>query len=175
MNRRGIIVAATILCSFSGAASLAASAQDSPPLPAASPSQPTAPTQQPRKAKKIWTNEDLPDGAASTISQPGDPKNHAATRNAPAKPAKTAATFRKQLENLHAQLAVVEKQIADLKGFSKGETPGAIGLQMHKHYNADPIEDQLSKLEDKRKSLSAQIDALFDAARKQGIEPGQLR
>jgi hypothetical protein len=31
------------------------------------------------------------------------------------------------------------------------------------------------KLEEKRKVLAAKMDATFDAARKQGIEPGQLR
>ena len=72
-------------------------------------------------------------------------------------------------------MAGVEKQIADLRRFSKGEVPGANGMQMHKSYTMEPIEDQVRKLEEKRKSLAAQIDAVLDAARKRGIESAQLR
>jgi uncharacterized protein (UPF0335 family) len=39
----------------------------------------------------------------------------------------------------------------------------------------EPVENQVQKLEDKRKSIAAQIDGVYDAARKRGIEPGQLR
>jgi hypothetical protein len=46
---------------------------------------------------------------------------------------------------------------------------------MHKSYSTEPVEDQVRKLEEKRKSLAAKMDAVLDAARKQGIEPGQLR
>ena len=72
-------------------------------------------------------------------------------------------------------MAGVDKQIADLKSFSKGETPGANGMQLHKGYSTEPIDDQVRKLEEKKKSLAAKMDAVLDAARKQGIEPGQLR
>jgi len=48
-------------------------------------------------------------------------------------------------------------------------------MQLHKGYSTEPIDDQVRKLEEKRKSLAAKMDAVFDAARKQGIEPGQLR
>jgi uncharacterized protein (UPF0335 family) len=39
----------------------------------------------------------------------------------------------------------------------------------------EPIEDQIRRLEEKKKQLAGQIDTIFDAARKLGIEPGQLR
>jgi len=52
------------------------------------------------------------------------------------------------------------KQIADLKSFSKGEAPGANGLQLHKRYSTEPVEDQVHKLEEKRKSVAAQMDAV---------------
>jgi hypothetical protein len=62
-----------------------------------------------------------------------------------------------------------------LKSFSKGESSGANGLQMHKSYTMEPVQDQVLKLEEKRKIVAAQMDSVFDAARKRGIEPGQLR
>jgi len=129
-----------------------------------------------KKTKKVWTNDNLGDVSGSAISQVGDARN-SSTANSSAKPASSqvVAAYRKQLTTLQAQLAGVEKQIADLKSFSKGEAPGANGLQMHKRYTTEPVEDQVRKLEEKRKSLAAQIDAVFDAARKRDIEPGQLR
>ncbi len=85
------------------------------------------------------------------------------------------AALRKQLAAFQAQLSNLDKQIADLKSFSKGEASGANGLEMHKRYSTEPVEDQVRKLEEKRRLLAAKMDAVFDAARKQGIEPGQLR
>ncbi len=85
------------------------------------------------------------------------------------------AALRKQLAAFRAQLSNLDKQIADLKSFSKGEASGANGLEMHKRYSTEPVEDQVRKLEEKRRLLAAKMDAVFDAARKQGIEPGQLR
>jgi len=36
---------------------------------------------------------------------------------------------------------------------------------MHKSYTMEPVQDQVSKLEAKRKILAAQMDSVFDAAR----------
>jgi hypothetical protein len=48
-------------------------------------------------------------------------------------------------------------------------------MQLHKSYTMEPIQDQILKLEEKRKLVAAQMDAVLDAARKRGVEPGQLR
>jgi len=188
MNRRLILSAAALL-SASAAASIYASAlplQDSP----SSQSQASAPkagvqesqaadpsTAERKKTKKVWTNDNVGEASGSAISQVGDSKTNSPDKSAAAKPPspQVVAAFRKQLAMFQAQLSNVEKQIADLKSFSKGEAPGANGLQLHKSYSTEPVEDQLRKLEEKRKLLAARMDALFDAARKQGIEPGQLR
>jgi hypothetical protein len=85
------------------------------------------------------------------------------------------ASYRKQLAAFQAELTDLDKQIADLKSFSKGESAHTNGLQMHKSYTMEPVQDQVSKLEAKRKILAARMDSVFDAARKRGIEPGQLR
>lgn len=177
MNRRAIFAAAALTWAFTATASFPYSSsrsQDS----AASQSQPAAPSrEEPKKTKKIWTNDNLGDVSGSAISQVGDERNSSPGKGTAAKPTspQVVTAFRKQLATLQAQLTGVEKQIADLKSFSKGETPGANGLQLHKSYSTEPVEDQLRKLEEKRKSIAAKMDAVFDAARKQGIEPGQLR
>jgi hypothetical protein len=177
MNRKFIFAAAALVSAFPAVASFPSSAlplQDS----ASSQPPPAAPSrEEPKKTKKVWTNDNMAEVSGSAISQVGDEKNSSPGRNATAKPtsSQVVAAYRKQLTTLQAQIVGVDKQIADLKSFSKGETPGANGMQLHKGYSTEPIEDQLRKLEEKRKSLAAQMDAVFDAARKRGIEPGQLR
>jgi len=171
------VTVASLPCSTSAAQdSPAPPSQTSPQKSADQDSQPQpAPTAERKKAKKVWTNDDL--GGGNVPTQGPDEKNNTTAKKAVLKPAtpQEAAAFRKQLATLQAQLTSVEKQIADLKSFSKGETPGANGLQMHKAYTMEPIENQVQKLEDKRKSIAAQIDGVYDAARKRGLEPGQLR
>jgi len=188
MNRRVIFAAAALLSAFPAAASFPYSPlplQDSAPSQSqASPhkasegqSQPTTSSQEePKKTKKVWTNDNLGDVSGSPISQVGDARN-GSPGNSSAKPvgSQVVAAFRKQLTALQGQLVSVERQIVDLKSFSKGEASGANGMQMHKRYTTEPVEDQVRKLEEKRKSLAAQMDVVFDAARKRGIEPGQLR
>src|ERR1700730_7036289 len=182
MIRWAILAAAALTMAFLAAASFswpALSLQDSSSTPsqkkqwqAASPA-----TAQPKKAKKVWTNDNLGAVSASPISLVGDAKDNPSGKIAAAKAASSSevASFRKQLATLQTQLASVEKQIVDLTNFSKGQTSGASGMQLHKRYSTEPVDEQVRKLEEKRKSLGAQMDAIFDAARKRGIEPGQLR
>src|SRR5713101_2653245 len=188
MNRRVIFAAAALLSAFPAAASFPYSPlplQDSAPSQSqASPhkasegqSQPTTSSQEePKKTKKVWTNDNLGDVSGSAISQMGDAKDSSPGSRTAAKPASSqlVAAFRKQLTALQAQLAGVDKQIATLQSFSKGEAPGANGLQLHKRYSTEPVDDQVRKLEEKKKSLAAQMDTVLDAARKRGVEPGQL-
>jgi hypothetical protein len=176
-----------ILAAASFASAVTATSFPRPALPSqhspssqsqAQQSQAVAPSPaEPKKTKKVWTNDNLGAASASPISQPGNPKEPASGKGATAKPAspQEVAAFRKQLATIQIQLASVEKQITDLQNFSKGEGSGANGLQLHKGYTTEPIADQVRKLDAKRKSLSVQMDAVLDAARKRGVEPGQLR
>jgi len=189
MNRRVILKAAVFVSALLAGASLPSAAlplQDSSSAhPQALPQKPSEQDSQPasrspeerKKTKKVWTNENLGEVGGSPISQVGGANQGSSAKNAVAKPASSQeiAAFRKQLATLQAQLENVEKQIADLKSFSKGEASRANGLQLHKNYTMEPVQDQVRKLEERKKLLATQIDAVFDAARKRGIEPGQLR
>jgi small-conductance mechanosensitive channel len=129
-----------------------------------------------KKAKKVWTNENLKEASADGVSQIGSDRAVPAIKKAPVKPASPqAAAIRKQISTLQAQLANLDKQIAELQSFQKGEKPGDVGLQLHKGYTTEPIADQIRKLEEKKKLVAAQIDTAVDEARKLGILPGQLR
>jgi chaperonin cofactor prefoldin len=158
------------------AGSTAAQSPDTSSPPRVSPSQDAAPTDA-KKPKKVWTNENL-SGANGAVSVVGDPKNASKTKSTSAKVAdpQHIATVRKQLEKLQAQIADVDKQIADLTNFSKGEpSTDAGGIKLNKGYNREPIEVQIRVLKEKKKDLQTHIDALLDEARKKGVEPGQLR
>ena len=129
-----------------------------------------------KKTKRVWTNDNLKEVNSNGVSQVGSDKNAPGGKNAPVKPASPqAAAIRKQISTLQGQLANLDKQIAELQSFNKGERPGDVGLQLHKGYTTEPIVEQIRKLEEKKKLLAAQIDTAIDEARKLGIQPGQLR
>jgi hypothetical protein len=153
--------------------STATPAQSPPPQP---PAEPAPADGERKKAKKVWTNENLGD-AHGTVSQVGVAKP--AETGKPVTPkssdAKLIITFRKQLATLEAQMAGLDKQIADLKNFGKGEPTNANGLELHKRYTMESADGQIRNFEGRKKELQAQIDAVFEVARKRGIEAGQLR
>jgi hypothetical protein len=135
-----------------------------------------SPPEEGKKVKTVWTNDNLKEVGSSGVSQTGIEKNVSAGKNAPVKPTSPqAAAIRKEISTLQAQLANLDKQIAELQSFNKGERPGDVGLQLHKGYTTEPIADQIRKLEEKKKLVAAQIDTAIDEARKLGIQPGQLR
>jgi hypothetical protein len=159
-------------------------AQSSDPVakqdPSATPPQAPAKDQPPptgtAKPKKVWTNENLAD-ASGPVSVVGDPKNpakNAPTSDMPADP-QYVASVRKQLDKLQTQLADTDKQLTDLKNFSEGAPSHSAGKQLNKSYNQTPVDQQILTLQEKKKQTQAKIDALFDEARKKGVEPGQLR
>ena len=141
------------------------------------------------KPKKVWTNEDLGE-AGGTISVVGNPQNSATNKTAQPRQAKstspkpadgtvdakTLAAVRQQLQKLQSDLALVDQQLTDLKGFSKGDARGTGTLSTNTfQYSTASVEDQLKQLQAKKVNIQAAIDNLLDAARASGIEPGQLR
>jgi hypothetical protein len=134
----------------------------------------------PKKTKRVWTNENLGD-ANGTISVVGDPQKPS-TSKTPAKSApdqptdpRLIANLRQQALGLQAQLDGVDKELADLKNFSKGDSTGSGGLKTNMNYSSASVEDQIRSLTQKRSKIQGALDAVFDAARAKGIEPGQLR
>ena len=152
---------------------------------APAPAQAPAPSQDatkpaPKKTKKVWTNENLGD-ANGTISVVGDPQKPSPFRpNAKVTPDKSVdprlvATLRKQALALQVQLDSVDKELADLKNFSRGDSKGSGGLKTSMDYSYASVDDQIRGLTEKKGKIQAALDAVFDAARARGIEPGQLR
>jgi chaperonin cofactor prefoldin len=148
------------------------------------PSSPPPQTQNPppsadaKKPKKVLTNEDL-SNSNGKISVVGNGQSNAASKPKTSAP-KTAnpqyvATVRNQLEKLLKQMVDVDKQITDLKNFKAGEpSTNSSGVQLDKRYEREPVEVQIRALQDKKRDLQSKIDALYDEARKKGVESGEL-
>jgi hypothetical protein len=142
------------------------------------------------KPKKVWTDENLREvgGTISVVGEPQNaPRNQAATgsRQTTSTAAKTSddtvdprvlAELRQQLQKLQSDLALIDRQLLQLKGFSKGDSKNAGGLQSDTwQYNSSSVEEQIHHLQEKKTQIQSTIGNLLDAARASGIEPGQLR
>lgn len=132
---------------------------------------PSAPAN-PEKSKKVWTNDDVK--RAGSVSVIGDPRNQKYTMTKPPDPA-TVAKYKNDLQKLESQLNDVTKKLHEYQDFASGKAPAEGGNDLDHGYNRTPVGQQIAKLQDKKKQLEDQIDALYDAARKQGIESGQLK
>jgi hypothetical protein len=129
-----------------------------------------------KKTRKVWTNEEISSvgGSISVVGDSSQSHHGEATSNSTsASNAQRIAAYRNQILQYHKQIDAIDKQITDFRNFKADNSSG--GMDPHGRYTMTPSEDRIKQLEDKRKQIQAKIDALEDAARKEGIEPGQLR
>jgi hypothetical protein len=137
------------------------------------------------KPKKVWTNDEVSnlggDGSISVVGKAGggdsSPPSNNFQKTAPGSSArdKQAAAYRDGLHQLNNQLESIDKKISQLRNFKADDTSPSGGINMNHRYSRTPVEDQVKELEEKKKQIQAQIDAVEDQARKSGFEPGQLR
>lgn len=138
-----------------------------------------------KKLKKVWTNDEISkvggEGSISVVGNAdanakGSPKvNSSKSTRAFSAKGTQAGSYRSRLRQLHIQLETTEKQITDLRNFNGESTGTSGGIDMNHGYSRTSVEDQIRILEEKRKHIQAQIGDIEDAARKEGIEPGELR
>ena len=136
----------------------------------------TAATADTKKAKKVWTNDDV-GGLTGPVSVVGNSKNLGKPSGDSKADGQYIANTKKELAKLQGQLDDTDKQLADLKDFSEGKGTGLTGggYQINKGFNRVPVDQQITALQDKKKQLQEKIATLLDEARKKGVEPGQLR
>jgi hypothetical protein len=170
-----LVTAGPCLAQSANPASPADSSQAQAPAKPADPSTTSTPPIPAPAAKRVWTNDNLAD-ASGSVSVVGDKRNpkYAITPAKTGDPA-TAARIRQSLDKLQRQLDDVNKQLLGFKQFLEGETVSESGRDMSKGYSRTPVDQQIVKLQGKKKDLQEQIAALIDEARKKNIEPGQLR
>ena len=190
---RRFLFLSALLISVAG---VALSSQSSNPA-GQSTSEPAKPAQSPtasdpgsaesgkKKPKKVWTNDEISNvGGAGSISVVGNADANAkgsskgnsskSTRTSSAKE-NQPGSYRSRLRQLHNQLETTEKQISDLRNFNGESTGTSGGVDMNRGYSRTSVEDQIKILEEKKKQIQAQIGDIEDEARKDGIEPGDLR
>jgi chaperonin cofactor prefoldin len=135
------------------------------------------------KAKRVWTNDNVGEaggtisvvGSASRASANGSKGSSKPAANTSVDP-KVVASLRNQLHRLEAQRDTLDRQLSDLKAASKGASKSNGGVRQDTwSYDSSSIEEQIQHLQDKKKRIESSIDELLDAARRAGIEPGQLR
>lgn len=146
--------------------------------PPASQTQNSSASTDAKKPKKVLTNEDV-SNSTGKISVVGNGQNNPGSKPKSAAPkaatAQYVASVRNQLEKLLKQMVDVDKQIADLKNFKAGEpSTNSSGVPLDRRYERAPVEVQIRALQDKKKDLQSKIDALYDEARKKGVESGEL-
>jgi hypothetical protein len=137
------------------------------------------------KPRKVWTNDEISnvggDRAISVVGKAGGgdsnppPDNFQKTAPGPGARDKQAAAYRERLHQLNNELETIDKKISQLRNFKGDNTSASGGINMNHGYSMTPVEDQVKQLEEKKKQIQAQIDAVEDQARKNGFEPGQLR
>ena len=137
------------------------------------------------KPRKVWTNDEISnvggDRAISVVgkgsSGDSNPSSNNFQKTASGSGArdKQAAAYRDRLHQLSNELEATDKKISQLRNFKAENTSASGGINMNYRYSMTPVEDQVKQLEEKKKQIQAQIDAVEDQARKNGFEPGQLR
>ncbi len=133
----------------------------------------TASNPAPTTPKKVWTNDDL-GGAKGKTSAAHDKDSQKYPLSKAPDPA-TVDRIRKSLQKLEGQVDDIDKQMALYKDFLKGEPVSTDNYDVNKGFSRIPVEQQMLALEKKKKDLETQIDALYEEARKKGIDPGLLR
>jgi hypothetical protein len=155
-------------------------------------SQAAPPQEQPpaKKAKKIWTNEDLealrPSGVASSATPSAIPSAAGEAPTGEESAAKTAAEkkdkeedpvekLRKRLTPLREEVDSIDTQLRSLRqNRSSGRTTGG-GMDVSKTSGGMNTEDQIVQLEKRRGDLLRQIADIEDEARRAGMAPGVIR
>jgi hypothetical protein len=134
------------------------------------------------KTKKVWTNDDVGSlkGSVSVVggkSKPPVPSETAGDSEEGESDPRAARVqqYRDAIEQCRSQIAQADARIAQLKDF-KGEnnSPGG-GINVNGQYNMVPPEEQVKQLEAKKKELEGRIEDLENQARKEGVDPGELR
>jgi hypothetical protein len=142
------------------------SGQNAEPLSQTSPAQPVT--------KKVWTNDDVnglrADSPISTIGKPARPAKDGAKQTNPK--AKGAAWYQGRIAKLQAELPPIDDQIAQLRAALDGQTVNSV--RKWGGVKPDDWRVELDNLQKKHDDIEAQIAALKDEARHDGVPPSAL-
>ncbi len=173
---------------FSAALPVCPHAQDPASTPPSSAKPADAPAKAPdntaakKKPKKVWTNDEIGSvkGGVSVVGD-GNSSSNSGTSHSSSTGTTNGArqqqieNYRNQIQGYKDQIDAIDKRIAQLKNFKAEDTTPSGGININQGYDMVPLEDQVKQLEAKKKGLQAKIDDTEVEARKNGIDPGDLR
>jgi hypothetical protein len=194
MNLRTLPIAAAILFAAAVACATNAHAQDArsaPPAQAATPAsapasaQPAAqdtstpPATPQTAAKKVWSNEDMkdldPHSGVSTVGKTDGTSARPAARSASGGQNHSADHYKQKIAKLQSQIPPLDKQIAELQAAIDGKPTGdAKESTRPAGVKFDSWANELAQFKKKRDDLAAQIAALQDEARHNGVAPKDI-
>lgn len=141
--------------------------------------QTTPPAGKTEKSKKVWTNEEVGNlqGPVSVVGtgRPGEHRNQSSQDGYGDPRRGKILRYRAAIGELQKKIDAADQRIAQLKNFKANDSSPSGGINPNRGYNMVPLDEQVKQLEAKKKQLLANIEDLENQAKKEGIEPGELR
>jgi hypothetical protein len=163
MNRRTLPVAAGLFFVAVAACATGARAQAAQPAPPATPQPPS---------KKVWSDDDMkdldPHSGVSTVGKANSNSSRSGAKSTFAN--HDPQWYKNKIAQLQAQVPPLEKQIAELQAAIDGKPTGdAVQSTRPAGVKFDNWTNELAEYQKKRDGLLAQIAALQDEARHNGV------
>lgn len=153
--------------------------QANQPATPATNSQKPPPAGKTEKPKKVWTNEEVGDlqGPVSVVGtkRSSEGPTQSSQSWAVASRQGKIQRYRAAITELRKKIDAADQRIAQYKNFKADDSSPNGGINPHKGYSMVPLDEQVKQLEEKKKQLLASIEELENQAKKEGIEPGELR
>jgi hypothetical protein len=131
-----------------------------------------------KKPKKVWTNEEvgsLP-GTVSVVGSNRPAERETGASESAGDPRRgKILRYRAAIAELRKKIEAVDQRIAQYKNFKADDSSPSGGINPNKGYSMVPLDEQVKQLEEKRKQMLASIEELENQAKKEVIEPGELR
>ncbi len=154
--------------------------------PDAKPAAANPATPEKKKAKKVWTNDEIGSvgGQVSVVGTQQDTSKAEKPANVKAGGGSAEKTdfhqqqidrYKEQMKQYQAQIDDADKQIDKLKNFKAENSAPNGGINPGQAYTMTPPEDQVKQLEEKKKQLQAKMDDTQQEARKNGVSSDELR
>ncbi|HET7105616.1 MAG TPA: hypothetical protein VFI38_02325 [Candidatus Acidoferrum sp.] len=156
-------------------------ASSQPAAPAAN-GQNSPPAGKTDKPKKVWTNDEVKtlQGTVSVVgsNRPGERQSQSSMYGAGGGSNLRRGKilqYRAAIGELRKKIDAADQRISQLKNFKAEDSSPSGGINPNRGYNMIPLDEQVKQLEAKKKQWLGSIEDLENQAKKEGIEPGELR
>ena len=134
------------------------------------------------KTKRVWTNDEV-GSLQGTVSVVGTNRGTEGKAQSAQNGSGGAAEarrgkilrYRAAIAELRKKIEAADERISRMKNFKADDGSPNGGINPHRAYNMVPLDEQEKQLEGKKKQFLAAIEDLENQAKKEGIEPGELR